>query len=380
MNRQFLERHRYFIDYTLSSMLRRRWKNFSLILVYSLIIFTIASVLFFTEAVRKEAGAVLEDAPQMIVQRTLAGRHELIPLSYAAGIGKIRGVQAVSARLWGYYYHPAARANYTVTVSDKAPVRGSEALVGNGVARTWGTISEGRLFLQAHTGLPLVLEIAGVLDPDTELVSSDLIVVSESAFRQLFGLPQGFATDLALEVRNAAECPVIADKIVAQFPDARPILKEEIQRTYASLFDWRSGYIVVLLSGAVLAFFIFAWDRATGLSAGEKAEIGILKALGWDTADILLLKFWEGLVICLTAFVFGLAAAYVHVFLSSAGLFEHALKGWATLYPAFRLKPEISAYQLGVVFALTVLPYSLMTIVPAWRVATTDPDAVMRQG
>ena len=80
------------------------------------------------------------------------------------------------------------------------------------------------------------------------------------------------------------------------------MLREEIRRTYISLFDWRSGYIIVLLSGAVLAFFIFGWDKATGLTAEEKAEIGILKAIGWDTSDILLLKFWEGLVVCLTAF------------------------------------------------------------------------------
>ncbi len=156
------------------------------------------------------------------------------------------------------------------------------------------------------------------------------------------------------------------------------MLREDIRRTYTSLFDWRSGYIIVLLAGAVLAFFIFAWDKATGLSAQERAEIGILKALGWDTSDILLLKFWEGLVICLTAFLVGVIAAYVHVFFAAAPLFEHALKGWAVLYPNFKLSPVFSAYQLSTVFALTVLPYALITIVPAWRAATMDPDAVMR--
>jgi ABC-type lipoprotein release transport system permease subunit len=70
--------------------------------------------------------------------------------------------------------------------------------------------------------------------------------------------------------------------------------------------------------------------------------------------------------------------AYVHVFFTDAPLFEHALKGWAVLYPLFRLKPEINLYQLAVVFALTVFPYVLITIVPAWRIAITDPDAVMR--
>jgi hypothetical protein len=33
---------------------------------------------------------------------------------------------------------------------------------------------------------------------------------------------------------------------------------------------------------------------------------------------------------------------------------------------------------LAAVFGLTVVTYTLITIVPAWRVAVTDPDAVMR--
>jgi ABC-type lipoprotein release transport system permease subunit len=33
---------------------------------------------------------------------------------------------------------------------------------------------------------------------------------------------------------------------------------------------------------------------------------------------------------------------------------------------------------LASVFGLTVLPYTLITIVPAWHAAVTDPDAVMR--
>ncbi|MFP5213964.1 MAG: FtsX-like permease family protein, partial [Acidobacteriota bacterium] len=147
---------------------------------------------------------------------------------------------------------------------------------------------------------------------------------------------------------------------------------------YSSLFDWRSGYAVVLLSGAVLAFFIFAWDKATGLGAEERSEIGILKAIGWETSDILYMKFWEGAVVSLAAFLMGATFAYVHVFFSSAPLFEHALKGWAVLYPRFEFAPAVDGYQLAVLFALTVLPYACITIVPTWRVAVTDPDAVMR--
>jgi ABC-type lipoprotein release transport system permease subunit len=170
----------------------------------------------------------------------------------------------------------------------------------------------------------------------------------------------------------------VATKIAELFPDTRPILKSEILRTYDSLFEWRGGMMVVILAAAVLSFIIFAWDKATGLSAEERKEIGILKSIGWETSDVLLLKFWEGIVISLTAFLVGVVLAYGHVFFFSAALFEHALKGWSVIYPQFRLVPVIDAYQLTVLFFLTVLPYTAATIIPAWLAATVPPDAAMR--
>jgi ABC-type lipoprotein release transport system permease subunit len=134
----------------------------------------------------------------------------------------------------------------------------------------------------------------------------------------------------------------------------------------------------VLLVGAVLAFVVFAWDKASGLSAEERREIGILKAVGWETGDVIRMKFWEGALVSLTAFLLGYVAAYVHVFFASAALFEPVLKGWAVLYPHFQLTPTIDGLQLATLFFFTVFPYTVATIVPIWRAAITDPDTVMR--
>jgi ABC-type lipoprotein release transport system permease subunit len=369
-----------FLDFTLSSLLRRKGKNISLVLVYTLVVFVLSSVIFFASAIRREADAILQDAPEMIVQRTVAGRHDLMPLTYAEQINNIRGVQSVKARLWGYYYHPAAQSNYTIMVPDDFP-HGDEAVeVGDGVLRSWEAAQGDRLHFRGHDGEAVVLTVVKAFHASTDLVSSDLILTSESTFRKITGIPEGMATDLSVRIRNQKERATVAEKIVSALPDTRPVLREEIMRTYASLFDWRSGYVIVLLSGAVLAFLIFAGDKATGLSAEERMEIGVLKGLGWDTSDILMMKFWEGMVISLAAFLVGVTAAYIHVFFASATLFEHALKGWAVLYPKFRLYPTVNPFQLAVLFSLAVVPYTLMTVIPTWRVSVTDPDSVMRPG
>ena len=94
-----------------------------------------------------------------------------------------------------------------------------------------------------------------------------------------------------------------------------------------------------VFSAAVLAFCILAWDKATGISADEKQEIGILKAIGWDTSEVLALKFWEGLIISLTSFLLGTIGGYIHVFTLGAFLLAPVIKGWSVVFPDFHLTP-----------------------------------------
>ncbi len=377
--RRWIERQRYYLDLTLSSLMRRKRKNISLVAVFALIVFLIASVLLFTRALRFEALALLADAPEIVIQKNVAGRHDLIPVQYAEKIRTIRGVHRVEGRLWGYYYHMASRGTYTVMAADDSGLAEDEVLIGNGVFRTWGTVEDNHLYFKCFDGKAVAARIQKVLEIGHDLIAADMILVSPPLFRRLFGIPEDLATDLVASVRNVQECPTIAEKILAVLPDTRPILREEIRRTYSAVFDWRSGYVLVLLTSAAAAFIIFAWDKASGLSGSEKTEIGILKALGWDTADILILKFWEGVVVCLAAFLLSVTGAFIHVFLADAVLFEHALRGWGMLYPSYRPMPDIRIGDFAVLFFLTVAPYTLCTIVPAWRIAATDPETVMRR-
>jgi ABC-type lipoprotein release transport system permease subunit len=290
----------------------------------------------------------------------------------------IRGVSGVRGRLWGYYFDPFSGANYTLMVPEAFSHGSGDVVIGQGIARTRLVGPGDVLSFQRYDGTPAILTVREVLPSASELVSSDLIVLSENDFRRFFGMAPGLYTDIVLTVRNAKEVATVAGKVLKLLPDTRPILKSEILRTYDTIFDWRSGIIVVILSSAVLAFIIFAWDKASGLSAEERKEIGILKAIGWETSDVLLMKFWEGAAVSLTSFLAGVLLAYVHVFFTSVMLFEPVLKGWSTLYPSFKLVPFISPYQVATLFFLTVVPYTVATIVPSWRAATIDPDSVMR--
>lgn len=407
--RTWIEKQRYLIDFTLSSFLRRKVKNVGLLILYTLIVFILASVMFFTYTIKKEASIVLRASPEIVVQKTLAGRHELFPIDQIARLHTIRGVASAEGRLWGYYFDRHIAANYTILVPSTSAQNGTDEtedqadleldgppakplyqldltaltpgtiMIGSGIARLRHVSVGDSLFFLAFDGTVLDLRIGGLLSSESELVSSDLILMTEADFRRLFGVPQDTVTDVTVSVRNPKEIATIAGKITRLLPDARPITRGEILRTYDSIFNWRGGMMLVILAAAVLAFVIFAWDKASGLSAVEKQEIGILKAIGWETSDVIEMKFWEGAVVSLTAFFTGVILAYLHVFFFSSVVFEPALKGWSTLYPQFHLTPFIDIGQLITLFFLTVVPYTAATIVPVWRAATIDPDTAMRR-
>jgi ABC-type lipoprotein release transport system permease subunit len=374
----WLERQRHLIDFTLASLARRKAKNLGLLAVFTLLVFVLASVMLFSHALRNEANLVLRDSPEIVLQRLVAGRHDLIPPGYLEKIGRIRGVQSRQGRLWGYYYDSVVKANYTFMVPPEGGVDKGTIIVGPALERERGLAENNGISFRSYNGQLFSYTIAKVLPRPSELVSADLVLMNEADFRAFFTYPEGHYTDIALSVANPQEVRNVASKLANILPDSRPILREEMLRTYASMFDWREGLMLALLSAALLAFAILAWEKASGLSAEEKREIGILKAVGWETGDVIKMKLWEGGLLSLTAFLLGFVGAYLQVFRFNAPLFEPVLKGWSVLYPRFELVPAIDGLQVATLFFFTVFPYMAAVLVPIWRAAVTDPDAVMR--
>ncbi len=380
--RERFARQRYLVDYTLATMWRRRGRNLMLLFVMALVVFLVASVLLFGAALRQHAASALRHAPEITVQNLRMGRHALAPPRWVERLRAIRGVHQVRGRLWGYFYDRATGANYTVMVPpDSAAflLKPGETIVGDTIRRMRDERNLGYLFLLSPTGRLFKLRIRESLPPETGLFSADLVLMARADFLRFFGLAgdEGY-TDITLRVRNPNEVDKVVEKISAALPAARVITRADILRTYENVFSWRQGVVLSMLLAALVAFAILAFDKASGLSAEERREIGILKALGWSTADIMAVKFWEGALVALPAFLFGLAAAWAHVFLFGAGVLAPVLRGWSVLQPPLSLVPALEVMQVVILAFITIVPFIAATIVPVWKAAITDPDMVMR--
>jgi len=381
------------IDYSLSSIWRRRFKSLGVMVVFSGVIFLLASFQMTTKALTTVAGESLASAPEITIQKMRAGRQESIPVAHQAKLGVIFGVRTITPRVWGYYFNETKGANYTILGLDplsmplgdqlgQAIDNGSlpkehEVVLGQGVQASLNS-SGSSMFSLFRPDLTLKpLTIAGTFKAGTNLLTYDTLFMNLNDARDLFSMADDMATDLCVTVANPNEVPTIAKKIAALLPDTRVVTRAQIQKTYQAVFGWRSGFASICLLTALTSFIIFAWDKASGLTPEEKKEIGILKIIGWQTSDVLVLRFWEGVIVSVVSFVVGYTLAYIHVSFFEAGLFRPILIGWSVLHPAMRLIPTVDLGETLLILCLTVVPYLATTVIPAWRSAIIPADSAL---
>lgn len=387
-----MNRHLRMLDAAVASLLRCRTKTLVVIAVYSLLVALLASLLLYVRTLRTESQRLLATAPEIVVQRLRGGRHELVPVAWADTVRALRGVGEVTPRVWGYVYDVPTGANFTFWGASSVPAAALEfhdgemigpvssgtCVVGQGVADVRFLGVGDRLPLRAADGSLFAPRVVGIFTAESALLTNDLVVLSTADLRRVFGMDVGVATDIAVSVRNPSEVDTVARKIQEAWPDVRTVTRRQILQTYDAVFDWRGGVWAALLLSTVLAFGVLVWDRATGLTAEEYRSIGILKAVGWTSREVLELKLLEGTIVSATSLLTGVVAAQVHLVVFDGALFARVLRGWSVLFPPFEVSPALDAYTLLVCLPLAVMPYLAASLVPAWRAAVTDPDTIIR--
>jgi hypothetical protein len=138
------------------------------------------------------------------------------------------------------------------------------------------------------------------------------------------------------------------------------------------------GVLGALLLPALAALLLLAWERLSGLSAEERREIGVLKAVGWATEDVLAVRMIEAGLIAIFGTVIGLLVAYVHVYVFEAALLSRVIFGWSNLRTPLALAPATDLATLAALVAMVVVPFTTVSTFPAWRAASIDPDRALR--
>ena len=387
--------NRYFLDFTIASLLIYKKRNLFILFMLTLLIFVSSSILFVASSLKQELIEAAEEVPQIIVQKRVGGRMQDIKTDKILQLVSIEGVERVVPRIWGLYRFDRLGVSFSIVGVDRFDYDYLQALrdaakllkkepkdgmiVGQGVyaALLKSYYKDSFNFLLPEGGIKKV-HIIGVFEAKNRLLSNDMMLLSTQNAREILGIQKGYATDLALFVPNPDEVATIASKIRLLDPTLHVITQKSIQTGYEQMFDLKSGLFLLLFIMTLLTFFIIVGDRLSGLGSQEKKEIAILKAIGWSVRDVLKEKFLESFFIATMAYFLGVSLALVYVFVLHAPLLAELFTGSSAIHPPLELVYHVAPSTYLLLFLVTVPVYFAAVIVPAWRVAVSDVDEVIR--
>lgn len=372
------------LDYALAATLRRRGRNAAIALGIALVVALAESVTMLTSSLIREFEVGADALPDLVVQNVIGGRPGLMDDDALVWLANRPGVHSIRPRVWGYLYVPSIEANVTVIAAGD-PSASDARILDGAMPRRTGEVALGRNLADAlglrrgdTMALPVgatwaSFRVSGIFLASTALRTADIALVRVEDARSLLAMPEGRATDIAVELSNEAEAGPVAREIRSTSPTSRVLERGLVARTYALTFGARSGLFAAMLLPALAAMLLLAWDRLTGLGEEERREIAILKLVGWSTRDVMLARTIETGVVAFAGGSIGFVMAYVSVFHLGAPMLRSALFGWSHLVPALHLTPTVSAFDFLMLMAVVIVPFVLVSVVPSFVAAMRDP-------
>ena len=386
-----------FFHFLTLEFFKARKKHAGVILISLVILFLLSSVLFTSSSIRYSLEQTLGAQPDFVVQRVRGGGRVDLPTEWMDKILDIYGVENVTARVYGRYFFKDKQESALIVGVDfmdeqshkgleklisgidlERFLEGDKMLVGEGVSA----------YLKSHfypthysfltpKGEYKKVEIFQTLPQQSNLLSNDMMVMPQELAKEILGIGEEEVSDLALDVPNEDEWDNVADKIAAFYYDLRVITKEDIRKSYESLYNYKGGLFLILFLIALSTFVLILYQRFSMVYSSERRQIGLLRALGWSISDVLKLKFYETLIVVAISFVLGVVLAYGYVFALGAPILREIFLGGANLHNSVTLVSIIDLGVLSSIFLIYAVPFVAAVLIPVWKIAVTDPKEAM---
>lgn len=332
-----------------------------------------------TEAVRATASRLIDAGPSLVVRRLDAGGFAPITMAATASIAAIPGALSVRTRVWG----PARAKGRPIEVvgldstgraalADAGlaldPIDDKSAVVGPGF-----TADRGAVVTVYGPGAKADVELQVALPESVGLVAQDTFLVHPDVARRVLGLAPATATDLVLDVFRQSE----EDAIRADIADALPYpvvitTRSEAKRRYTASLTRRGGLFIMMLLPAALAVGALVAGAARDRAARAK-EVGLLKAIGWTTADIVRMHALRAAWVALPATGAGWLLAWLSVFGPWVQWPAALFLGWTGPPPRLMLDVAGAGVVLIEVTVVALVPWWAASVAPAIIQSAKDP-------
>lgn len=340
-----------------------------------------------SEGVKAQSLISVEEGADLYLTLDQFGRNGPIPLTFLEKVQKISGVLKVVPRAIGRAYlgdklvvilgiSPADLPGSIKGIKGRLFLPGTrnEVVVGNGLARYY-QLAPGDSFI-----FPLnrdkVFKVVGIFSADSSIWSSDLVLMSLEDGAELFQM-KGMASDFLIYCRPGYE-GVISKGISWLGPLFRIQSKDLVRQYYLRGFTLKEGIFTALYTVA-FALAIPALLVASGLGLSERRrEIGVLKATGWQTQEVLEMVFFESLIISLTSAPLALLTSIFWVKALNGLFIAQFFIAEIGIIPDFPVPARFTPVPalLSLFFALILT--AVGSIYSAWKAATVPPVEAMR--
>jgi len=370
------------LAWSIRDLVRRPLESGLLVTALLLTVSVTAAPLLFTQALSTTSGLMFRDAPSLVVRKLNALGWTPIPSDQSVQLAKsVPGVIAARPRVWGRVAGP--EGPLTVIGIDRygPPLPQSTALPGREEAVVGTDVKGDRVapFLTLTGQRTATLKIVGRSDAMTGIAEPNMVLLHIDDARDLLGVPDGYASDLAIEVFNPAEESAILPDLTAAFPwTVRITTRTESAGIYAAGLARMGGMAVAFLVPALLALCLLVAVTVRD-RFGRRFEIGLLKALGWTTGDIVRLQVSRALLIGIPGAAGGIMLALLLVFWPNANWPVRLCPEWQALSSRLSFSPGDAGLILLEVTGLVVLPFLAATIGTVLRCAIADPQEMLER-
>ncbi len=389
-----MKRHLNLLFAAVGNIIRNRVRSTVLILCLIAVLFPFISAVSISEGIKFQSQISVEEGADIYVTSDHYGSNAPISLDYLQRFQKMDGVVKVFPRVVGRAYFANRLATIVGILPENIPpsihlAQGrmfrekGEVIVGEGLAREF--------HLQLGVGLSLsinsskLLKVAGIFDAESTIWSSNLILMTFEDASEFFRM-KGRATDILIYTRSGY-APILAKEIQEKIdtsnpgsfePPLRVQDKSLVRRYFQRGFNYRAGVFTALYTIA-FALAIPALLVVSGFGQTErKKELGVLKATGWQTQEVMEMVALENLVISLTSALLAilLAMAWLKAFNGAfIAQFFIAEIGLMAPFPVpsrFLPLPCLFAFLFAIVLTMVGSLYS------TWKTATVPPAEAIR--
>jgi ABC-type lipoprotein release transport system permease subunit len=393
-------RFRNLASYALNCIQRYKVRTLVILVCLSIVAFIFSSISFMKDGLVLEGELSLKYAPDLTVQGIFAGRQSLVNTSHIYYIQKILGVRAVEERIWGYgnvgntllvivginLGNPVVSPTSAFPLASGSfldPQRNNSVVIGKAVADLMGAEVGSWLAILTESNQVRQYEVVGIFSAESSIYNADMILMSETDARLFFDVPEGKVTDLLIYTEEVNEAYYVTQlnfvaREISELPNVRVLTKDILLKAQETTYGARSGFFSVTWFTVLVSAAIVAFNQTIVVGHESRFEVGLLKALGFSTSDIIQVRLIESGVLGVIAGSIGIIAGIFFDVVLGAPMFRDFMLGWAVLYPSFPVPVHISIQTVLITYAITVVPLLFATVIPSWLNATVDPDLAMR--